>query len=253
MQIVFEMLKKACLEAPVLAFADFNKPFLLETDASKSGLGAVLLQKQPDGQYLPVAYASWSLTNHEHNYHSTTQEFLALKWAIPEQFQECLCWKVFVVKTDNNPLTYILTTHNLDATQYCWVESLAGFTFSIKYEKERDNAVVNALNHVTSKLNAETVKSILDSITVGTAGRADAHDLTVAEADKGIHQQVKETAVQAWTAHAHVNFHVMDWIAAQQEDPILKIVMEWVSSHKVQDLKHLLGKPCHDRRGHGHP
>ena len=38
----------------------------------------------------------------------------------------------------------------------------------------------------------------------------------------------------------HVNLHVIDWVAAQQEDPILKIVMEWISSHKVQDLKHLL-------------
>ena len=45
----FETLKRACLEAPVLAFADFNKPFLLETDASKLGLGAVLSQKQADG------------------------------------------------------------------------------------------------------------------------------------------------------------------------------------------------------------
>ena len=54
----FKTLKKACLKAPVLAFADFNKPFLLETDPSKLGLGAVLLQKQADGQYHPVAYAS---------------------------------------------------------------------------------------------------------------------------------------------------------------------------------------------------
>ena len=46
---VFEMLKRACLEAPVLAFANFDKPFLLERDASKVGLGAVLSQKQPDG------------------------------------------------------------------------------------------------------------------------------------------------------------------------------------------------------------
>ena len=45
----FKALKKACLEAPVLAFADLNKPFLLETDASKLGLGAMLTQKQTDG------------------------------------------------------------------------------------------------------------------------------------------------------------------------------------------------------------
>ena len=46
--------------------------------------------------------------------------------------------------------------------------------------------------------------------------------------------------VQAQTAHTHVNLHLMDWVAAQQEDHILKIVMEWISTHKVQDLKHLL-------------
>ena len=53
----FETFKKACLEAPVLAFADFDKPFLLETDASKLGLGAVLSQKQTGGQYHLVPYA----------------------------------------------------------------------------------------------------------------------------------------------------------------------------------------------------
>ena len=57
----FETLSKAGPEAPVLAFANFNKPFLLETDASKLGLGAALSQKQTDGWYHPVAYASQSL------------------------------------------------------------------------------------------------------------------------------------------------------------------------------------------------
>ena len=85
-QVAFETLKKACLEAPVLAFVDFNKPLLLETNASKSGLGAVSSQKKSDRQYHPVACASQSLTIHELNYHSTEQEFLALKWAIAEQF-----------------------------------------------------------------------------------------------------------------------------------------------------------------------
>ena len=88
------MLKKAYLEAPVLAFIDFNKPLLLETDTSKLGLGVLLSQKQPDWWYQPVAYASWSLTIHEHNYLSTKQDFLALKWAIAKQFQEYLCWKL---------------------------------------------------------------------------------------------------------------------------------------------------------------
>ena len=185
--------------------------------------------------------ADTTLTIHEHNYHSTKQEFLALKWAIAEQFQEYLHWKLFVVKTDNNQLTYILTTPNLDATWHHWVELLAGFTFSIEYQKGRDNAVADALSHVESKLDTEVVKSILDGVTVGTVRRADAHDPVVAEADERIDKQVEETAVQARATHTCVNLHVMGWVAVQQEDPILKIVMEWISTHKVQDLKHLLG------------
>ena len=161
MQIAFEMLKSTCLEDPMLAFADFDKPFLLETDASKSGLGVVLLQKHPDGWYHSVAYVSQSLTNHESNYHSTKQEFLVLKWAIAKQFQEYLHWKPFVVKTDNNPFTYILTTPSLDATWHCWVESLAGFTFSIKYQKKRQ-CCCRCSEPFISKLNAVTVKSILE-------------------------------------------------------------------------------------------
>ena len=54
----FQELKMKCLTAPVLAFADFKKPFLLETDVSIEGLGVVLSQKQDDGQYHPIAYAS---------------------------------------------------------------------------------------------------------------------------------------------------------------------------------------------------
>ena len=100
--------------------------------------------------------------------------------------------------------------------------------------------MADALSHVASKLNTEAVKSILDEVTVGTAGRTDAHDLMVAEANERIHKQVEETAVQAQATHTWVNMHVTDWVAAQQKYPILKIVMEWISSHKVQDLKHLL-------------
>ena len=54
----FNILKEKCVNAPVLAFPDFKKPFLLEADASGKGLRAVLSQKQDDGRYHPVAYAS---------------------------------------------------------------------------------------------------------------------------------------------------------------------------------------------------
>ena len=69
----FNRLKAACLQAPILAFPDFNKPFLLETDASRRGLGAVLSQKQADGWYHPIAYASHVMNETEQRYHSNKQ------------------------------------------------------------------------------------------------------------------------------------------------------------------------------------
>ena len=110
------ILKDKITSAPVLVFPDFNKPFLLETDASKEGLGAVLSQKQDDGRYHPVAFGSRTLTQSEQNYHSSKLEFLALKWSVTEHFKEYLAYAPFTVRTDNNPLTYVLTTPNLDAT-----------------------------------------------------------------------------------------------------------------------------------------
>ena len=103
----FEDLKRKCMTAPVLVFADFQKPFRLETDASGEGLGAVLLQEVSNGQYHPVAFASRELKGGELKYHSSKLEFLALKWAVTEQFREYLQYQPFTVRTDNNPLTYV--------------------------------------------------------------------------------------------------------------------------------------------------
>ena len=82
----FEDLKKKCMMAPVLVFTDFKKPFQLGTDASREGLGIILLQESDDGQYHPVAFASQELKGGEPKYHSSKLEFLALKWVVTEQF-----------------------------------------------------------------------------------------------------------------------------------------------------------------------
>ena len=111
----FKTLKKKCMTVPVLAFVDLEKPFILETDASGIGLGAVLLQVQEDGKLHPIAYASRALHGSQKNYHSSKLKFLTLKWAITEQFREYLMYKPFTVRTDNNPLTYIMMMLNLNA------------------------------------------------------------------------------------------------------------------------------------------
>ena len=107
----FHQLKKAVMSAPVLAYPVPNKEYLLEMDALKLRLGAVLSQKQSNGRYLLVAFGSRALHGAEVNYHSTKLEFLAMKWSI-KHFQ---IGHHFKVCTNNNPLTYFLTSPNVDA------------------------------------------------------------------------------------------------------------------------------------------
>ena len=158
----FQELIMKCLMVPVLAFTDFKKPFLLETDALIEGLGAVLSQKQDDGRYHPVAYASHGLKGGELKYHSSKLKFLALKWAVTEQFREYLQYQPFLVRTDNKPLTYVMTTPNLDAVGHRWVAAMAGYNFEIEYMCGTDNKVTNAHSCVGGCLDEDAIKELLD-------------------------------------------------------------------------------------------
>ncbi|KAK7901901.1 hypothetical protein WMY93_018670 [Mugilogobius chulae] len=123
-------------QPPVLGYPNFEEPFILHCDASQEGLGAVLYQRQ-NGKLVVIAYGSRTLTNPEKNYHlhSGKLEFLALKWAICERFRDFLYYSPpFTVYTDNNPLTYVLTTAKLNATTQRWVAELADFQFVIRAE-----------------------------------------------------------------------------------------------------------------------
>ena len=172
----FDILKMKCMTAPVLAFADFEKPFLLETDASSLGLGAVLSQKQDDGKFHPVAYASRELKGGEGKYHSSKLEFLALKWAVTDQFKEYLWYKTFTVCTDNNPLNYVMTTPNLDAIRHRWVSALAGYNMTIEYLKGADNKVADILNRVPQWLDPETITILLNHARTSDVPQAEADD-----------------------------------------------------------------------------
>ena len=240
----FKALKKACMTAPVMAFTDYTKLFLLETDASKDRLGAVLSQKQTDGQYHLVAYGSRALMPHEKNYHSTKLEFLALKWEVTEHFKEYLPYQPYLVKTNNNPLTYIMMTPNLDATGHWWVGALARFSFWLEYQKGWDNIVADVLSHVTTCLNSYMVRLILNRVTLGAAYWMEVHDPTIIEGDHNLEEEVHVTA-----CHTLVQMHITDWAEAQREDPVLSAVLDWLEAQKNTDLKTLLGEHASSEEG----
>ena len=144
----FEHLKAMCVSTPILAYPDYQLPFTLHTDSSTDGLGAVLYQKQ-DGKLRVIAYASRSVSKAESNYPAHKLEFLALKWAVCEKFHEYLYGsKSFEVFTDNNPLTYVLTSAKLDACGQRWVAKLANYNFSIKYRCGVSNTEADALSRI---------------------------------------------------------------------------------------------------------
>ena len=95
-----------------------------------------------------IAYASQTLSKSEKNYDDQKVEFLALKWSVTERFHEYLYGGHFEVYTDNNPLTYILTTARLDAPGQRWLASLANYNFKIFYRSGKLNVEADALSRI---------------------------------------------------------------------------------------------------------
>ena len=148
-QVILEELIDYLKSPEVIAFPNFDLPFFITTDASNQGLGSVLYQTQ-DGVDRVVSYASRTLSEAEKNYHfhSGKLEFLGLKWAVTERFADYLRYhhQPFVVYTDNNPLTYVLTSAKLNAIGMRWVNELADFNFTIKYRPGKENVDADYLS-----------------------------------------------------------------------------------------------------------
>ena len=110
-QASLESLIQALTSPPILVYPDLTRQFILHTDASKDGLGAVLYQEDENGVLRVIGYGSRSLTQAERSYHmhAGKLEFLALKWSVCDQLRDYLYYAPnFVVYIDNNPLTYLL-------------------------------------------------------------------------------------------------------------------------------------------------
>lgn len=144
-ETAFRTLIDKLTSAPVLAFADPRLPYVLHTDACCEGLGAALYQEQ-GGKLRVIAYASRGLSKSEKNYPTHKLEYLALKWAICEKFNDYLYGTDFTVLTDNNPLTYVLTSAKLDAAGHRWLAALSTFRFNIKYRAGHTNRDADGLS-----------------------------------------------------------------------------------------------------------
>ena len=154
----FEKLKALLTSTPVLAFPNFQQPFILETDASGCGLGAVLAQQQEDGSTRPIAYASRGLQKHEQNYSISELEALAVVWT-SKHFHVYLYGHHCTVFTDHSALKSLLNTPPPSGKLARWGLAIQELDLDIQYRSGESNANADALSRVPPLMDQPNIES----------------------------------------------------------------------------------------------
>ena len=186
-----------------------------------------------DGENKVIGYGSRTLTPAERNYnlHSGKLEFLALKWAITDHFQDYLAYaKNFTVFTDNNPLTYILSTAKLNATGQRWISELADFHFNVRYLPGKTNSVVDTLSRMPvdlQKYQQDCTEEVEQDVIMAMQAAVNSQDppysvcvsaLTTNSDTTAKDEELKSSPLQQWSSE--------DIRKAQEDDKIISVVKQ---------------------------
>ena len=144
-QRAFETLKKALISEPVLSSPDVSKTFIVQTDASDRGVGAVLSQVQEDGQEHPVGYYSRKLLAREQRYSTIEKECLAIKLAL-DAFKVHLLGRKFVVQTDHRALEWLEKLKENNARLCRWSLALQPYSYGVEHRPGTMNLNADALS-----------------------------------------------------------------------------------------------------------
>jgi len=174
----FNNLKSRLISAPVLAYPDFNKPFILHTDASGTGIGGILSQETETGER-PIAFISRSLNKAERNYATTEQEALAIVWSL-KTFRPYVYGHPCILYTDHAPLRFLTSSTLTNSRLIRWSLSLQDYTLEIRYKSGSTNQAADALSRnpvftvlsedsiVTEQINDKFLGPICDYLKNGT-------------------------------------------------------------------------------------
>ena len=127
----------------------------------------------------------------------------------------------FVIKMDNNSLTYVLMTPNLDATGHRWVGALASYEFKLEYQKGSDNGTADTLSQVPICHDQSTVKSLVEGVAIGASTRYEA------EASSDLLEEHLCLVKAKLTP-----MHMVDWVESQDADSVLTTCRKWLKTHK---------------------
>ena len=144
-QRAFTTLKACMVNPPVLKLPDLGRTFILQTDASNIGIGAVMLQEGEDRIKHPVAFASRKLLPREKNYSTIERECLAIIWAIGK-FQQYLYGTEFILETDHQPLQYLGAAQYQNGRLMRWALALQPYRFVLRAIRGKDNVGADFLS-----------------------------------------------------------------------------------------------------------
>jgi len=141
----FQELKRRISTPPMLRLPDVSQPFIVQTDASHVGIGAVLLQEDATGEQRPVAFASRKLQPRESNYSTIERECLAIVWGVTK-FQEYVYGAEFILETDHGPLQYLRQAKFQNGRLMRWALTLQPYRFLHRAIRGQDNVGADCLS-----------------------------------------------------------------------------------------------------------
>lgn len=158
-QKAFNECKNLLTNPPILQYPNFNKEFVLTTDASLYAIGSVLSQGEI-GKDLPIAYASRTLNKAESNYSTIERELLAIVWAV-KHFRPYLFGRKFKIVTDHKPLTWLFSVKDPGSRLVRWRLKLEEFEYEIIYKAGKINTNADALSRPPILAVNNTSESIM--------------------------------------------------------------------------------------------
>ena len=204
----FAKLKQALVSPPILAFPDFNCDFVVDTDASTEGLGAILSQQTVDGERV-ISYTSRTLTKAERQYCATRKEMLALVWGM-RQFRPYLYGRAFKARTDHNSLKWLHNFREPEGQVARWLELLSEYNFQVIHRPGLQHRNADALSRSPCKQCGQGEEIV---------------------ADLAEQAPVADVASMQFCSIPHLSTEEI--CTMQQESPDLKLFSQWLHSNSI--------------------